>query len=55
MSDPANLAEVGFFDSVPWSDAPGFDGSWSNYPIFESGVVVFTSRNEGLFVVREAG
>ena len=55
VSDPANPAEVGFFDSVSWTDAPGFDGSWSNYPFFESGVVVFTSRNEGLFVVRESG
>ena len=55
VSDPANPEEVGFFDSVSWTDAPGFDGSWSNYPFFESGVVVFTSRNEGLFVVREAG
>ena len=55
MSDPTNPAEVGFFDSVPWTDAPGFDGSGSNYPFFESGVVVFTNRNEGLFVVREAG
>lgn len=55
VSDPDNLAEVGFFDSVPWTDAPGFDGSGSNYPFFERVVVVFTSRNEGLFVVREAG
>ena len=52
VSDPANPTEVGFFDSVPWTDAAGFDGSWSNYPFFESGVVVFTSRSEGLFVVR---
>ena len=44
--------EVGFFDSVPGTDAPGFEGSWSNYPFFESGVIIFTSRNEGLFVVR---
>ena len=55
VSDAANPMEVGFFDSVPWTDAPGFEGSWSNYPFFESGVIVFTSRNEGLFVVRERG
>ncbi len=52
VSDPPNPVEVGFFDSVPSTDAPGFEGSWSNYPFFESGVIVFTSRNEGLFVVR---
>jgi choice-of-anchor B domain-containing protein len=52
VSDAVNPLEVGFFDSVPWTDAPGFEGSWSNYPFFESGVIVFTSRNEGLFVVK---
>ena len=34
------------------SNSPGFAGSWSNYPFFESGVIVFTSMREGLFVVR---
>ena len=52
VSDAVNPLEVGFFDSVPWTDAPGFEGSWSNYPFFASGVIVFTSRNEGLFVVK---
>ena len=52
VSDPTNPMEVGFFDSVPGTDAPGFVGSWSNYPFFESGVVAFTSGSEGLFVVR---
>ena len=52
VSDPVNPREVGFFDTVPLTDQPGFDGTWSNYPFFESGVIVFTSRNEGLFVVR---
>ena len=53
--DPANPMEVGFFDSVPSTDAPAFQGSWSNYPFFASGVLVFTSVDEGLFVVRKAG
>ena len=52
VSDPVNPVEVGFFDTVPATDQPGFDGSWSNYPFFESGVIVFTSRKEGLFMVR---
>jgi len=33
-------------------NSPGYAGSWSNYPFFESGVIVFTSMREGLFVVR---
>ena len=54
ISDPANPKEVGFFDSVPVGEnSPGFAGSWSNYPFFESGVIVFTSMREGLFVVRK--
>ena len=55
ISDPVNPREVGYFDSVPVGDnSPGFAGSWSNYPFFESGVIVFTSMREGLFVVRRA-
>ena len=29
--------------------------SWSNYPYFESGVVVVTSMNDGIFIVRNKG
>ena len=45
--------EVGFYDTVPTGrDKPGFGGSWSNYPFFESGIIVITSIGEGLFVLR---
>jgi choice-of-anchor B domain-containing protein len=30
---------VGYFDTNPESDAPAFDGTWSNYPYFSSGNV----------------
>ena len=53
VTDVANPVEVGFFDTVPsGSDSPGFGGSWSNYPFFESGSIIVTSMNEGLFIVR---
>jgi len=53
ISDPENPVQVGYFDTVPYGDdAPGFSGSWSNYPFFESGIVAVTSGQEGLFVVR---
>jgi choice-of-anchor B domain-containing protein len=53
ISDPANPVEVGFFDTVPvGDDVPGFAGSWSNYPFFESGTIVVTSMREGVFLVR---
>lgn len=49
--------EIGFLDTAPYSqNQPGHSstesGAWSNYPYFESGVVVFTSVREGLFIVR---
>ena len=54
ISDRTRPVEVGFFDTVSAiPDAPGFYGSWSNYPFFDSGTIVVTSINEGLFVVRK--
>ncbi len=53
VSDPANPVEVGWFDTVPTGgDVPGFAGSWSNYPFFESGTVIVTSMREGLFLLK---
>ncbi len=53
VSDPANPVPVGFFDPIPMGgNAAGFDGMWSNYPFFESGLIVVTSRREGVFILR---
>ncbi len=53
ISDRENPEEVAYFDTVPWTeDAPGFDGSWSNYPYFRSGIIVVTSGKEGVFFLR---
>ena len=53
ISDRENPMEIGFLDTVPYGeDEPGFAGSWSNYPYFESGIIVVTSGKEGVFVVR---
>jgi choice-of-anchor B domain-containing protein len=52
ISDPVNPVEVGFFDTVAGANDPGFSGAWSSYPFFQSGIIAFTSRSEGLFVVR---
>ena len=54
ISDRLNPKQVGFFDTVPiGTDAPGFGGSWSNYPFFQSGNVLMTSGEQGLFIVRK--
>ena len=54
ISDPEDPVEVGHFDTVPYGDnGPGTGGSWSNYPYFESGIVVVSSRFEGLFILKK--
>lgn len=47
--------EVGHFDTVPWgTDKPGFGGSWSNFPFFKSGLIIVTSAEEGLFILKRS-
>jgi len=54
ISDVANPREVAYFDTVPMGEeVPGFAGSWSNYPFFESGVIAVTSMREGLFLLKK--
>ncbi len=52
ISDPVNPFEVGFLDTVPGTESVALDGSWSNYPFFESGTIVVSSKREGVFLVR---
>jgi choice-of-anchor B domain-containing protein len=57
ISDRENPQEIAFFDSAPYNDNdPGTSasqsGAWSNYPFFSSGLVIFTSVREGLFIMR---
>lgn len=55
--DAANIAadglfEVAFFDIYPANNETGFKGAWSNYPFFDSGIVIVSGKDEGLFMVR---
>jgi choice-of-anchor B domain-containing protein len=45
------LAEVAFFDIYPDDDDALFNGAWSVYPYFSSGVVVVSGIEQGLFVL----
>ncbi|MCA9939342.1 MAG: choice-of-anchor B family protein, partial [Anaerolineales bacterium] len=47
----ANMTEEAFFDIYPSSDSPSFNGAWSVYPYFESGVVVVSGIEQGLFIL----
>jgi choice-of-anchor B domain-containing protein len=50
-ADVRNPVEVGFFDTYPGSDAPSFNGAWSTYPYFDSGTVIVSDIERGLFVL----
>lgn len=47
-----NIRELAFFDTYPQGDNTSFNGAWSNYPFFESGVVIVSDINNGLFILK---
>jgi choice-of-anchor B domain-containing protein len=53
ISDPLNPVEVGMFDTSPYRTGAGFGGAWSTYPFFESGTIIVTSMQEGLFMLKK--
>merc|ERR1711879_1032729 len=46
------MGEVAYFDVWPDSDSARFNGAWSTYPFFNSGTVIISSIEGGLFVVK---
>jgi choice-of-anchor B domain-containing protein len=62
--DQGMLSEVAYFNVIPHQHhelrhegGPGFSGTWSNYPFFDSGIVIVSTMGVdgepgGLFVVR---
>jgi choice-of-anchor B domain-containing protein len=50
-----SLTEIGFFDTYPLNNDTTFDGVWSVYPYFNSGNIVISDMNGGLFIVRKSG
>ena len=48
-----NLTEAAFFDFNPGSDPTNTKGgTWSNYPFFDSGIVIASVIEQGLFILR---
>jgi choice-of-anchor B domain-containing protein len=47
----APSTEVAFFDIYPSDDATAFNGAWSNFPFFRSGVVIVSGIEQGLFIL----
>ncbi len=48
----ASTPEVAYFDTYPANNNTGFNGTWSNYPYFGSGVIAVSGINEGLFLLK---
>jgi choice-of-anchor B domain-containing protein len=47
-----NIRELGYFDTFPQGDNTSFNGSWSNYPFFESGILIISDIDNGFFAVK---
>ncbi|NQW04612.1 MAG: choice-of-anchor B family protein [Acidobacteria bacterium] len=53
IRDRENPREVAYFDTAPYSDnSAGFNGAWSVFPFFKSGVIIVNSIEQGLFLIR---
>ncbi|MFI4882963.1 MAG: choice-of-anchor B family protein [Phycisphaerales bacterium JB064] len=50
-ADPLNPTEVAWFDTFPGSNGASFNGAWSTYPYFDSGIVLISDIERGLFIV----
>ena len=57
ISEIANktMTETAFFDTHPENNGTSFNGAWSVYPYFQSGNIIISDINRGLFVVRKSG
>lgn len=56
ISEIANksISESAFFDTYPSSDNAQFSGVWNVYPYFESGKIVVSDINSGLFIIQKS-
>src|SRR5688572_14918694 len=51
-SNPTAPAVIGYFDTRPESNGQQTDSLWSNYPYFQSGTIIGSDQQKGLFVWR---
>jgi len=50
LSDPENGVVTGHWDTYERNDLPFFNGAWSVYPYFPSGIVVVSDIEDGLYL-----
>lgn len=46
------LAEVAYFDIYPDDNRPLFNGAWTAYPYFDSGIIPLSGIEQGLFLLQ---
>jgi len=49
--NPTDPPQVGWFDTYPANDNTGFSGAWSVYPFYDSGTIIVSDIDRGLFVL----
>lgn len=54
ISSTGSLTEVGFFDTYPENDDAIFNGVWNVYPYLESGNIIVSDIDRGLFIIRKS-
>jgi choice-of-anchor B domain-containing protein len=55
IKDRVNPKEIAFFKTDPYRpNTPGFNGAWNVYPFFKSGLIIVSSIEQGLFIIRTA-
>ena len=47
-----DIEEFGFFDTYNTDDNVTFNGAWSVFPFFDSGSIIVSDRQNGLFILR---
>ena len=47
------MREIGFFDTFPNNNASSFNGVWNVYPFFESGKILVSDIEKGLFIIKK--
>lgn len=53
--DNSTMTEIGSFDTFPENNGTAFHGAWNVYPYFESGNIIISDIERGLFIIRKSG
>lgn len=53
ITNPAQPAEAGFFDTFLPSDGAAFNGMWGTYPYLPSGLILGSDINSGLYILAD--